>query len=120
MRKISDAEIILALDGNTVAECAEKFGVSRQAIYSRMEKKSFKEAKRRHERSIYQGISASLQMSARKAIACLNEILADKEAGSGAKCRACGILLEYALKYRESVDFAERLERLEALADGDK
>ena len=121
MKKVSDMQIILALEGNpSVSDTAKELKISRPALYDRMQKESFKAAKREYDRKIYESLSAKLQISAKKAINALNSILDDKEASPGVRCRAAATLLENALKYRDSVDFSERLERLEALTESDK
>lgn len=121
MNRVTDLQIIDAIEKtSSLTAAAEYLSVSRDTLYKRMEKPSYQTAKRKQDAEIYKRLSGSLQKAAGKALSTLDGILSDKECAAGVKCRAAAIVLEYSLKFRDSCDFEERLQRLENLTESDK
>lgn len=120
-KKITDEQILgLMQTCDSMKEVAEKLGISRSVLYKKVNKESFQKLQTEQKAESFRRIADKLTSASGKAIDTLLMVLNDEESPPNAKVRSAETILAYSLKYRVSVDFEDRLKKLEELAESDK
>lgn len=114
--KENDEKILLALlNSATIAEAAEKSGVSERTVFRRLADKDFQSEWRSARRTAVETAVNQLQSGMSKAVKVLLQDLKDKN--PAIRIRAAKLILEHSRLGLETFDFIARVEKLEAIMD---
>ncbi|KOP27283.1 hypothetical protein AMR41_05805 [Hapalosiphon sp. MRB220] len=109
--------LVLLAAGYSDDEVAEKTVVSTHTIRRWRKLPEFEKLLRQAQLKFIDSALAELIKGAREAVKVLNDIITDPDVPSRTKVSAIAVLLTHIVKMRE-IDLEERLERLEAIVDG--
>ena len=118
--RISDEQLITALATSTrITDTAKNLGVTRQAIYNRLQKPEFRKRLQSERDSKFQVAGNQLAGGMTEAIQVILSIMKDAETAPGTRIKAGQILLDICLRTSEQLDILSRIETLEKmLAEG--
>lgn len=118
--RISDEQLITALSLSTsITDTAKKLGITRQAIYNRLQKPEFRKRLQSERDSKFQVAGNQLAGGMTEAIQVILSIMKDAETAPGTRIKAGQILLDICLRTSEQLDILSRIETLEKmLAEG--
>ena len=118
--RISDEQLITALATSTsITDAAKNLGVTRQAIYNRLQKPEFRKRLQSERDSKFQVAGNQLAGGMTEAIQVILSIMKDAETAPGTRIKAGQILLDICLRTSEQLDILSRIETLEKmLAEG--
>ena len=118
--RISDEQLITALATSTsITDVAKNLGVTRQAIYNRLQKPEFRKRLQSERDSKFQVAGNQLAGGMTDAIQVILSIMKDAETAPGTRIKAGQILLDICLRTSEQLDILGRIENIERmLAEG--
>lgn len=118
--RISDEQLITALATSTsITDVAKNLGVTRQAIYNRLQKPEFRKRLQSERDSKFQVAGNQLAGGMTEAIQVILSIMKDAETAPGTRIKAGQILLDICLRTSEQLDILGRIENIERmLAEG--
>jgi len=106
--------VVHLLSGSTIEQAARQSGVSDRQVHRWLKEGAFQNALRSQERQVIDACSWRLVSMTKKALDALEDVLREPSSrGANVKRLAAVSVLELTLKWRELVDFEERLSRLE-------
>ena len=112
--KPTDERLIAALiEHGAVRQAADAIGCSRSLIYKRMKDAGFRALYSSTRDDSLKAASAELSKNLTQAVRTLASIMNDESTASGTRLNACIMILQYGLRFAESVDIVSRLEALE-------
>ena len=119
-KRISDEQLITALSVSTsIADTAKDLGITRQAIYNRLQKPEFRKRLQSERDSKFQVAGNQLAGGMSEAIQVILAVMKDAETAPGVRVKAGQILLDICLRTSEQLDILSRIENLERmLAEG--
>jgi HEAT repeat protein len=111
----NDEKILLALmQSGTIAEAAEKSGLSQRTIFRRLSDEEFRTEWRSARRALVESSIGLMQTGMSRAVQTLLDILND-EKYPAIRVRAAKIIIENSQRSLETFDAIERIEKLEKL-----
>lgn len=117
--RISDEQLITALSTSTsITDTAKNLGITRQAIYNRLQKPEFRKRLQSERDSKFQVAGNQLAGGMSEAIQVILSIMKDAETAPGIRIRAGQILLDICLRTSEQLDILSRIENLERMLAG--
>jgi hypothetical protein len=109
------------LSGFTVVQASKETGVSERTVRRWVTEPVFKAELDRRQSEIVQACSLRLVSLTNQALDTLESVLNDVKASAGNRRLSAVAILEMVLKWRDTVDFEERITRLEkAVLNGKK
>jgi len=108
-RKGIDALMVHA----TVVDAAQAVGISRATLFRWLRDESFRTELRRAGNELIDGTTRKLASLSARAVAALEDVLNDPDAGHVLKIRAAGEILGRLLHLREMVELSERMDAIE-------
>ena len=117
---MSDEQLITALSTSTsITDTAKTLGVTRQAIYNRLQKPEFRKRLQSERDSKFQVAGNQLAGGMSEAVQTILAVMKDAETAPGTRIKAGQILLDICLRTSEQLDILNRIETLEKmLAEG--
>lgn len=113
-KRLQDEEIIAALIANgSIKGAAASLECTTRTLYDRMKKPEFKALYTQAKGEILKAATAKLQGQVSGAIDTLVEIRDDKEAPKQTRVNSAVNILQYAARFTETTELAERLEQIE-------
>lgn len=113
-KRISDEKMILALvTCKDITDASEKLGISRQAIYNRLQQPAFRKRLQNERQGQMQVASSKLTNITGNAIETLSSVMNDTEIASGTRIRSAQVLLDICLRTTEINDIVERISAIE-------
>lgn len=119
-KRVSDEQLITALSVSTsITDTAKDLGITRQAIYNRLQKPEFRKRLQSERDSKFQVAGNQLAGGMAEAIQTILAVMKDAETAPGTRIKAAQILLDICLRTSEQLDILSRIENLERiLAEG--
>ncbi|MVB11348.1 hypothetical protein CAFE_20620 [Caprobacter fermentans] len=112
--RVNEEKLIAALlSSNSTKEASLKSGVAERTIYTYKQKPEFKQRLNQAKTEMLEMTVAKLSNSTAEATEVLADVMKDKEANPQTRIYAARSVLEFAAKYTDTVDVAQRLEALE-------
>ena len=106
--------IVLLLQGNKISEVAEGVGVSDSTMFRWLKEEPFQAELRREELRVMDAVGWQLIAMSKQAVDALQDVLEEPSIrGASVKRLTAKSILELLLKWREQLDFDERLLKLE-------
>ena len=113
-KRITDEKMILALiTCKDITTASEKLGISRQAIYNRLQQPTFRKRLQSERQGQMQVASSKLTNITGNAIETLSSVMNDREVSAGTRTKAARILLDICLRTTEINDIVERISAIE-------
>lgn len=111
----SKKELVLnaLLTNPTIRQAAESVGVSESTVYNYLKKPEFAEEFAKAKADMLRQTTGYLQTQTAETISIINDIAKDDAVNPQTRLTACRTLLEYCLKFTETCDILERIEKLE-------
>ena len=117
MKSVSDEEIVAAIfQCRTIEKAAEAVGLSRRAMYDRMQERSFKALYERANTDILREAVLKVNASLSKAVDVIADIMNDQRINAAVRLQAAGAILNHAEKLGERLKLSAKAE--EDAADG--
>lgn len=115
-KRISDEKMILALTTcKDIATASNELGITRQAIYNRLQQPAFRQRLQNERQSKFQIANSKLTDKMSVAIETLSSVMNDTEVPPGTRIKSAQILLDICLRTSEQTDIIERITVLEEL-----
>ena len=115
-KRISDEKMILALTTcKDIATASNELGITRQAIYNRLQQPAFRQRLQNERQSKFQIANSKLTDKMSAAIETLSSVMNDTEVQPGTRIKSAQILLDICLRTSEQTDIIERITVLEEL-----
>lgn len=115
-KRISDEKMILALTTcKDIATASNELGITRQAIYNRLQQPAFRQRLQNERQSKFQIANSKLTDKMSAAIETLSSVMNDTEVPPGTRIKSAQILLDICLRTSEQTDIIERITVLEEL-----
>lgn len=113
-KRITDEKMILALiTCKDITTASEKLGISRQAIYNRLQQPAFRKRLQNERQGQMQVASSKLTNITGNAIETLSSVMNDTEIAPGTRVKSAQILLDICLRTTEINDIVERISAIE-------
>lgn len=103
----------MLLSGDSMVSAALKAGVTVRTVFRWLKEPGFTIELRRREGEVLQSVSRRLVSLTNKSLDTLEGVLDDTTASPGNRRLAAVAILEMVLKWRENIDFEERISQLE-------
>lgn len=114
--KFTDEQIISALlKRGTALGAAHEIGANLKTVQYRLAKPEFQEKYRAARIGVVREAAAILQSGCTVAVATLISILNDTDISPQIRVNAAQMILTHAMRFTETIDFADRLEKLEKM-----
>lgn len=108
--------MILALTTcKDIATASNELGITRQAIYNRLQQPAFRQRLQNERQSKFQIANSKLTDKMGAAIETLSSVMNDTEVPPGTRIKSAQILLDICLRTSEQTDIIERITVLEEL-----
>ena len=113
-KRITDEKMILALiTCKDITTASEKLGISRQAIYNRLQQPAFRQRLQNERQGKFQIANSKLTDKMSEAIETLSSVMNDREVSAGTRIKAARTLLDICLRTSEQMDIVERIVAIE-------
>lgn len=113
-RKISDEKMITALlSSRDIATASSQLGISRQAIYNRLQQPLFRKKLQTERQAMFQVASNQLTDKMSAAIETLSDVMQDVNISARTRIRAAQIILDICLRTSEQMDIIDRITAIE-------
>lgn len=114
-KKISDEALLQALlEHGGVAGAAEAVGLSKNAVYKRLQNSGFRAEYAAAQGAVVTLAAAKLTDAVGGAVDVLTRIMNDEDAATGIRLSACDAVLRHCLRYCEIATLENRISELEA------
>lgn len=113
-KRISDEKMILALTScKDIATASNELGITRQAIYNRLQQPAFRQRLQNERESKFQVANSKLTDKMSEAIETLSSVMNDKGVSAGTRIKSAQVLLDICLRTSEQMDILERIVAIE-------
>ena len=113
-KRISDERMIIALTTcKDIATASDELGVTRQAIYNRLQQPAFRQKLQNERQGKFQIANSKLTDKMSQAIETLSSVMNDTEVSAGVRIKSAQILLDICLRTTEINDIVERISAIE-------
>ena len=113
-RRISDERMILALlTCKDIQSASNELGITRQAIYNRLQQPAFRQRLQKERVGKYQVANSKLTESMGEAIETLVSVMNDTEIAPSTRIKSARTLLDICLRTSEQMDIVERIVAIE-------
>ena len=113
-KRITDEKMILALTTcKDIATASDELGVTRQAIYNRLQQPAFRQKLQNERQGKFQIANSKLTDKMSQAIETLSSVMNDREVSAGTRIKAARTLLDICLRTSEQMDIVERIVAIE-------
>ena len=113
-KRISDEKMILALTTcKDIATASNELGVTRQAIYNRLQQPSFRQRLQNERQGKFQIANSKLTDKMSEAVETLSAVMNDRKVSAGIRIKAARTLLDICLRTSEQMDIVERIVAIE-------
>lgn len=96
-----------------VATASNELGITRQAIYNRLQQPAFRQRLQNERQGKFQIANSKLTDKMSEAIETLSSVMNDAEVSAGIRIKSAQILLDICLRTSEQMDILERIVALE-------
>lgn len=100
--------ILALITCKDIATASNELGVTRQAIYNRLQQPAFRQRLQNERQGKFQIANSKLTDKMSEAIETLSSIMNDKEVCAGTRIKSAQILLDICLRTSEQMDILER------------
>ena len=107
--------ILALITCKDIATASNELGISRQAIYNRLQQPAFRQRLQKERVGKYQIANSKLTESMSEAIETLVSVMRDTEVSAGTRIKSAQILLDICLKTTEQTDIIERIANIEEM-----
>lgn len=113
-RKISDEKMITALlSSRDIATASNQLGISRQAIYNRLQQPLFRKKLQTERQAMFQVASNQLTDKMGAAIETLSDVMQDVNISARTRIKAAQVILDICLRTSEQMDIIDRITAIE-------
>ena len=113
-KRITDEKMVLALlTCKDITTASEKLGISRQAIYNRLQQPTFRKRLQSERQGKFQIANSKLTDKMSEAVETLSYVMNDTEIAPSTRIKSAQILLDTCLKTTEQTDIIERIANIE-------
>ena len=113
-KRISDEKMIIALiTCKDITTASEKLGITRQAIYNRLQQPAFRQRLQNERQGKFQIANSKLTDKMSEAIETLSSVMNDTEIAPSTRIKSARTLLDICLRTSEQMDIVERIVAIE-------
>ena len=113
-RNISDEKMIPALlSSRDIATASSQLGISRQAIYNRLQQPLFRKKLQTERQAMFQVASNQLTDKMGAAIETLSDVMKDVNISARTRIKAAQVILDICLRTSEQMDIIDRITAME-------
>ena len=105
--------ILALITCKDITTASEKLGISRQAIYNRLQQPAFRRKLQNERQGKFQIANSKLTDKMSQAIETLSSVMNDREVSAGTRIKAARTLLDICLRTSEQMDILERIVAIE-------